>query len=109
MSDELDVLWLAISSESISPDVPTEFGSDAILFNDIALVKTGDIMPDGALVYDFNHWELSSNGQWAIVTARVDIGSDMGLVSAVYRFQIPTPGATSVALLACLAAARRRR
>ncbi|MFG0291846.1 MAG: hypothetical protein ACF8MJ_01690 [Phycisphaerales bacterium JB050] len=107
LSDSLDVLWMATSDVAVSPDVPEFFGSAAIMLNDRLLMKTGDLMPDGALLYDFASWELSANGQWAIVSARAEIPGVTGLGTAVYRIQVPSPGPITV--LVCLGATAKRR
>lgn len=109
ISDSLDVLWMASSSVAVSPDVPEFFGSEAIMLNDRLLLKTGDLMPDGALLYDFDSWELSANGQWAIVSARAEIPGVAGLGIAVYRVQVPAPGAASCLLATGLLTLRRKR
>jgi hypothetical protein len=96
LSDQMDVLWRAATDTAISPDIPPNFDSHAIMFNDQILMKTGDLAPDGALIYQFNSWELSANGQWAIVSARAEIPGVQGLGDAVYRFQVPAPGAICV-------------
>jgi len=108
LSDQMDVLWRAATETAISPDVPPNFGSQAILFNDQILMKTGDLAPDGALIYQFSSWELSANGQWAIVSARAEIPG-VGLEQAIYRFQIPTPAPTGLIVGMALWSSRRRR
>ena len=108
ISDDLDVLWVASSSVAISPDVPEFFGSEALMLNDRLLMKTGELMPDGALIYSFRSWDLSPNGQWAIVSAAAEIPGLAGLNTAVYRIQVPTPG-TSAALLCAGAVMRGRK
>lgn len=109
ISDSLDVLWMASSDVAVSPDVPEFFDSAAIMLNDRLLMKTGDLMPDGALVYDFYSWELSANGQWAIVSARAEIPGVAGLGRAVYRIQVPAPGVLSCLALPGLLGLRRNR
>lgn len=108
-NDRGGVLWGARSSEQISPLVPAEFGSDALLYNDKVIVKTGDALSDGSIVFGFRNWEMSEDGSWAIATLGIIPADGSDYLNAVYRFQIPTPGVLSSLAVTALLRLRRRR
>lgn len=108
-SDNGGILWGVTSDEQISPLVPAFFGSGALMYNNEVVVKTGDILPDGAVVFGFRNWEMSEDGSWAIATLGIIPADGSDYLNAVYRFQIPAPGALSCLVVPGLLGFRRKR
>jgi hypothetical protein len=103
------ILWGVTSDAQISPLVPAFFGSGALLYNDEIVIKTGDVLVDGSIVYGFRDWQLSEDGTWAITTLGILPADGSDYLNAVYRFQIPTPGVLSALAVPALLGLRRKR
>lgn len=107
--DENDnILWTALSTHFPGPGDPYGVIRSALMYNDLVLAQTGDLLPDGStLLGPTENFELSTDGNWAIATLWVR-DPDLGDINAVYRIAIPTPG-SSIAIIMCVVVARGRR
>ncbi|MFU8830055.1 MAG: hypothetical protein ACNA8P_11580, partial [Phycisphaerales bacterium] len=109
--DENDnILWTARSTQFPGPDDPYGVVRSALMYNDLVLAQTGDVLADGSIVLTpLEDRTLSAGGNWVIASIRIFDPELDGTRKAVYRIAIPTPGSVTLGAIAGLAAMRRGR